>query len=124
MHKEDGFVLPIMMVLIALLSSFFLFAVKEWSGWRKQDQMRLAMVQAGYAAESGIAYRQVMLKMQPNDYTTMHQKFDSYEVKVSVWESESGTLIIQSVARGSNNMKQTKTAEVTKDTLKIIRWLE
>jgi type II secretory pathway pseudopilin PulG len=124
MNEERGFILPVVMILVALLSSLFLFATKEWSGWREKDNLRLAMVQASYAAESGIAYMQVKLREEPDDYSSIHDQIGSYQVDVSVWELDAGTLMIQAVAKGNDKVQQTETAEVEKSTLKIKRWLE
>jgi hypothetical protein len=124
MYEERGFILPVVLILVALLSSLFLFASREWSGWREKDNLRLAMVQASYAAESGVAYMQAKLREQTEDYSSIHDQIGSYQVDVSVWESDSGTLMIQAVASGKDKVQQTETAEVEKKTLKIKRWLE
>lgn len=124
MSREKGFILPIVMILIALMTSLFLFACKEWSKWKLQDQLRLKMIKAGYAAESGIAERQAELQRKPNDYSTMEKRYDEYNVHISVWESESGSIFIQAKAKGKDSIQQTETAELDKETLHILYWLE
>jgi hypothetical protein len=124
MNREKGFILPIVMILIALMSSLFLFACREWSKWKLQDHLRLEMVQVGYAAESGIAERQAELQKKPDDYRTERKKYGEYTVDISVWESESGNIFIQARAKGKNSVQQTKTVELEKETLHILYWLE
>lgn len=124
MSREKGFVLPVVMLLIVLMSSLFLFATVEWSKWKKQDRLRLKMVQAEYAAESGIAERQAQLQRSPDDYRTVQKKYGEYTVDISVWESVEKHVFIQAVARGNGNIQQTKTAEVEKSTLRILYWLD
>jgi Tfp pilus assembly protein PilX len=124
MNEEDGFILPVVLVLIAVLSTLFLFACKEWTEEKRYDQMRFAMVQAGYAAESAIAQRQNELKANPDDFTTVQKKYGSYVVDVSVFETEAGTLVVQAIAKGKNGIQQTETVELNKQTLHILYWLE
>ncbi|WP_028775380.1 hypothetical protein [Shimazuella kribbensis] len=124
MRSEDGFVLPICMVLIALISTLFLFATEEWSKWKLQNQIRLAMVQAGYASESAIAIRQAELKTNPDDYRTVQKQIGNFTVDTTIWESFAGTLYMESVAKDKNGIKQTKTVELEKNTLRILYWLE
>ncbi|MCH5583919.1 type II secretion system GspH family protein [Shimazuella sp. AN120528] len=124
MNKEKGFILPVVMVLIALMSSLFLFASMEWSKWKQQDLLRLKMIQAGYAAESGIAERQVELQDRPDDYRTEQTKYGDYTVNISVWESVPESIFIQAVAKGKDNIQQTKTVEIDKKTMHILYWLE
>ncbi|MXQ53671.1 type II secretion system protein [Shimazuella alba] len=124
MNKEQGFVLPTVMVLIALISTLFLYASKEWMQWRERDQMRLAMVQAGYAAESAIAFRQSELQTNPNDYSAKQKTFGEYTVDVYVFESVTGTLFVKAIAKGSKGIQQTEAVELDKQTLQILYWLE
>jgi type II secretory pathway pseudopilin PulG len=124
MNKESGFVLPVVMVLIALLSTLFLFASKEWGKWKQQDQFRLTMVQASYASESGIAIRQAELEGNPDDYSTKQEKIGEFTVDISVWESLSGTIFIKAVAKGKDGVQQTEAVELEKRSLRILYWLE
>jgi type II secretory pathway pseudopilin PulG len=124
MNKEQGFVLPTVMILVALISTLFLYASKEWMQWREHDQMRLAMVQAGYAAESAIALRQSELHANPNDYSTKQKTFGEYTVDVYVFESRAGTLIVKAIAKGNKGIQQTEAVELDKQTLQILYWLE
>jgi type II secretory pathway pseudopilin PulG len=123
MNREKGFVLPAVMIVIALMSSLFLFACQEWNKWKVQDRLRLKMIQAGYAAESGIAERQAELLAKPDDYRTSETRYGEFSVHASVWESESGNIFIQAKAT-KDNIQQTKTVELDKKTLHIIYWLE
>lgn len=122
--NERGFALPIVLILIALLSSFFLLCIKEWSEWKADDDLRLSMVQAAYAAESGIAYMQAKIAKNPDDYTTLEMKFGTCTTETSAWETNQNMLIIQSVAKVGDKVHQTKTAKVDMNTLQIKEWLE
>lgn len=124
MNSERGFILPIVMILVALMSSLFLFACKEWSTWKLQDQLRLNMIQAGYAAESGIAERQAELQKKPDDYSTVEKRYGEFNVHISVWESETGNVFIRARAKGKDRIQQTETVELDKETLHILYWLE
>ena len=124
MSDEEGFILPIVMVFIAILSALFLFACREWMEGKKHDHLRLAMVQAGYAAESAIAVRQNELKANPDDFSITQKKFGAFTVDVSVIETETGTLVVKAIAKGQNGIQQTETAELDKQTLNILYWLE
>jgi hypothetical protein len=112
------------MVIIALISSIFLFATEEWSRWKQQDQMRFFMVQAGYASESAIAIRQSELKANPEDYRTVQKKIGNFIVDTSVWESFSGTLYMEAIAKNKYGIQQTKRVELDKETLQILYWLK
>jgi type II secretory pathway pseudopilin PulG len=124
MHKERGFVLPVVMVVVGLLSALFLFASNEWAKWRQQEQLHIAMTQANYAAESGIAYRLQALQNNCTDYRTQTKQIGEYHVTVHILQHSPTVLRIQAIASLADGIQQTVTVHVEKDTLRVIARLE
>jgi type II secretory pathway pseudopilin PulG len=124
MNRERGFVLPVVMVIVGLLSTLFLFASTEWGKWRQQEQLRLAIVEANYAAESGIAYRLQALQTNGVDYRPQTRKLGEFIVSVYVSELSPTVLQIQAIANRNDGVQQTVTVHVEKDTLRMIARLE
>lgn len=114
MKTERGSLLPIVLVVSLFLCFFFTISLAELKRTDQLEQLYFEMIQAQYAAESGIAYVKQALSQQNSPNLTLQKQFGSIKVITQAKETAPGKITIVATAYARQNVKQTITVHVKK----------
>ncbi len=114
MKAERGALLPIVLVGSLFLSFFVTMNIAELKRTDRLEQLYFEMIEAQYAAESGIAYTKQALSQQNNPNLTLQKQFGSIRVVTQAKEIDAEKIAVTATAYARQNVKQTITVQVKK----------
>jgi hypothetical protein len=115
MKNEQGSLLPIVLVGSLFLCFFFTVSIAELKRADRSEQLYFEMVEAQYAAESGIAYTKQAISQQNDPNLTLEKQFGPIRVITQAKEIDPGKVAITATAYARQNVKQTITVHVQKE---------
>jgi len=121
MNREQGFVLPIVVFVLVICVFLCFFLISQLVRHHQFGLLYAKVMEAQYAAESGIALMQQRLKKSPQQIEDLYFYQNDCLVTAKVTESEP-FIVIEAVSMGRYGVKQTVRAKVDPKTLAIAEW--
>ncbi|QKG84845.1 hypothetical protein GXN76_10440 [Kroppenstedtia pulmonis] len=118
---QRGLVLPMVLAVMILVFMLVTAAVSQAVSHRQAASGEWEMIQAQYAAESGIARMQQKLRSDPGWSGTLVTRINGMKASTTIVKKRSRMIQIRSVAKGKR-VRQTVTVELDSQTLQIEKW--
>lgn len=121
MKKEQGFVLPVVVFVLMIIVFLCFFLISQLVRHQQFVLLYLKVIEAQYAAESGIALMQQQLKNNPQNQEDLYFEQNGFLVSTKIIASHP-FLEIESISLGRYGVKQTVHAKVDPKTLMVTEW--
>lgn len=118
---QRGLVLPMVLAVMILVFMLITAAVSQAVSHRQAASGEWEMIQAQYAAESGIARMQQKLRRDPGWSGTLVTRINGMKASTAIIKKQNPLIQIRSVAKGER-VRQTVTVELDSETFEIKTW--
>lgn len=123
MRNEKGFTLPIVVFVLMIAVFLCFFLISQSVRYKQTALLYSEMLEAQYAAESGIAYMQQQLKKNPTDDRDIFFQRAHFFVSTKVMDRK-GIIEIESTSIGRYGVRQTLRVKVDPKTLAVLEWMK
>ena len=120
-RDERGIALPIVIALSTIMFLIATVTISHSLRSRQVGNLHWEMIQANYAAESGIAQTQAKLKSGSRHLSVLTMRINQFIVRIEIQKSP---LQVTATAFGRFGVKHTNTAQLSPTTYKVVRWIK
>ena len=121
MKRERGFVLPMVVFVLMICVFLCFFLISQLVRHHQFGLLYAKVIEAQYAAESGIALMQQELKNSPQHKEDLYFHQNGCFVTAKIIESEP-FIVIEATSMGRYGVNQTIRAKIDPKTLTIAEW--